>query len=240
MANEYTGFYFSLDEILDTRLAVLDIINPDATLELLQNGYFERESDNWELLTNGKIKNDEFKAIYSKRNKDVLKRSKLSGFGFYLKDFIIDVEKMFGTDPTINLPKIYLNIFPYTDLTEEEIDAVKFATEIACCCTLTEVEICCYKPEDITPLKIKNDFDFSFMYHFEDWKNIHVEMIGTQIMMGSYITAPKLYIEEIPKEEDNEIDDGVKMSAWQAAELCMLPFMVLNFLPVKHFSLFKP
>ena len=240
MSDKFTNFFFSLDEVLDTRLAVLDSIDPVATLELLQNGYFEREIDDWEMLTNGKIKNEDFKLRYKNRNKELLKKSKLSGFCNYIKDFIIESEKLFGTDPTVNKPKIILNVYPYTDLNDVERLALKDAVEICCSCVITEVEICCYSPAEIGPGLIKGEYEFTFMYHFEEWKALHIDSIGKQIMMGCYITAPQLYLGSIPEEEIYQIDEGLRMTPWQAGELCMLPFMVLNFIPVKNFSLFLP
>lgn len=240
MSDKFTNFFFSLDEVLDTRLAVLDSIDPVATLELLQNGYFEREVDDWELLTNGKIKNEEFQLRYKNRNKEILKKSKLTAFCDYIKGFVIESEKMFGSDPTVNKPNIVLNTYPYTDLNEVEKLALKDAVEICCGCIITQVELCCYSPAEIGPGLIKGEFEFTFMYSFEDWKSIHIESIGKQLMMGCYVTVPQLYKDKIPDEEMNQIDEGLRMTAWQAGELCMLPFMVLNFVPVKIFSLFLP
>lgn len=239
MASEYTSFYFSLDEILDTRLAVLDSIDPEATLTLLKEKYFDRTIDDWTLLTDGKITNEAFNERYEKRDVSVLKKSRLTGFCEYISGFVVEAESLFLQDPTVNKPKIYLNIYPYI-LSQEELDAIKIAVEISCSCKLTEVEICYFHPEDLTPIKIKNDYDFCFMYHFEKWKNLHIEEISKQVLMGCYINAPKLYISEIPKEEDEDVGGGMKMSSWQAAELCMLPFMVLNLVPVNIFCLYVP
>lgn len=240
MIEKYTSFYFSLDEILDTRAAVLDMINHEATLELLMNKYHERVVDDWETLTDGKIKNEDFKKIYSTRNKEVLKHSRISNFIPYISGFINDAENMFGYNPTINPPKIYLNIFPYTDLTEEELKDIKNSISYHCKCLLTQIEFCCYDQKSLTPNLIKNDFSFTFMYNFEEWKNKHIEAIGKQELMGVYINAPKLYISEIPEEEVADIGNGLKMSAWQATEMAMLPFMVLNLVPANIFSIYKP
>ena len=239
MSSQYTSFFFSLDEILDTRLAVLNILDPEATFELLKDGYFERDIDDWETLTKGKIKNKDFLDLYKKRDVEVLKKSRLTAFGEYLSRFIIDAEKMFGEDPTVNIPRIFLNVYPYI-LSAEELEAIKTAVSIACRCTFTEVEVCYYSQEEITPNKVKNEYDFCFMYHFETWKNKHIEEIGKQVLMGCYINAPRLFISEKPTEEDNDMGGGLKMTPWQAAEVCMLPFMVLNLIPVSIFSLYVP
>lgn len=240
MADKFTVFFFSLDEILDTRLATLDMIDPVATLEILQNGYFEREIDDWHKLSNGKIDNDNFKQLYKNRTKETLMKSRLTNFATYMQKFIVEAETLFGTDPTLSRPKILLNLYPYTDLDELEIETIKNAVSVSCHCLITELEVICLSPQEIHPLAIKLEYDFTFMYDFETWKNIHINSISKRDMMGCYVTAPRLFIDKQPSEDTYEIDEGLRMTPWQAAELCLLPFMNLNLIPVKNFSLFLP
>lgn len=241
MKKHNTTFFVHVDCLLDTRLALLNIMDPEVTFEILSDkSYFNRETDDWEKLTKGRIKNKDFKERYDARTKELLKNSKLSAFIAYLKDFIIDAEEIFTVDSTAGIPKIMLNMYPYNDLTEIEIIAFKEAIEISCSCTMTEVEVCYYNPYQLTPAKIKNDCEFFYIYNFEEWKNLHLESIGRKEMMGVYVTTPRLFIKEAPPDEYLEIDEGCKMTPWKAAEMCMLPFMNLNMIPVKYFSLFLP
>lgn len=238
MARHNTIFFISIDIILDTRLTILNEIDPDATLEILKNKkYFEREIDDWELLTDGKIKNEDFKLRYDKRNKETLKKSKLTKFPFYLKDFIKDAEDILSVDNTAGQPKIYLNTYPYLDLDDIEKEAFREAVEILCGCIITEVVLCCYNPHQLLPVKIKNEYEYMFLYNYEEWKNIHIDSIGRKDMMGVYVTVPKLFIEKVIPDEFLEIDEGLRITPWKAAEMCMLPFMNLNMIEADIFSL---
>lgn len=237
MIRHKTCFFVSIDVLLDTRLTIINEINPDATLEILKNKtYFERQHDNWEVLTDGKISNAEYKEKYAARNKQTLMKSKLTGFCLYLKDFIADAEEGYRTDPTTGFPTILINTYPY-QLTENEQQAFIEAMEIQCCCVITDVRICHYSPAELTPIKIKSEYEFLFIYDLEEWKSLHDEAIGRKDMQGVYVTIPKLFINEIMESEVFDVDDGAKMTVWKAAEMCLLPFFNLNFIPVKTYSL---
>lgn len=237
MIEANTAIYINIDDILDTRLAVLDSLDPVATFELLKHHYYTRELDDWELYTDGKIKNEDFTLAYKNRNKSILKKAKLTQLVPQLKEIINEMDAESIKNPNIDLPKIYLNYYPYEDLNDAEVESIRNAVNLTCGSIRSTVDLLYMSPHQLTPVFLKSITNFCFMYDFENWKNLHTTSLINGELIGVQINAPELYLKEIPDEKECYIDGKKLTTPFKAAELIMTPFLNLTYIPVRLYSM---
>lgn len=110
------GFLVSLDELFDTRLAVLEMMDFEKADELQVSGYFTRERDEFP-----GVDLYEFRKRYAQRNIAVLANSTMTNLMINLRDIIGSyiVENTYeNKEAEVDL---VLNTYPY-ELTKEELN----------------------------------------------------------------------------------------------------------------------
>jgi len=229
-----------LDCLLDTRLAVLNALSKVATTRITEDGsYWSRESDNFEELTQGVIRNAEFITAYAKRNKETLKRSRPTLITKLLHTISREVEAQKLSAPDVDSLKIDVNVYPYK-LTADELRVL--STAVMCYGGLeTEVTSVSVSLAELTPLAIKKQWDGVILYDFDKWFTCNAELLNSTPIPRHLMFAPALYIKPVEKSEDVQItsSQGMTINPFTAVEMGLVAHLTLELLRAEEFSLVR-
>lgn len=227
--------YLSLDSILDTRLATIEMMNPDAAVKLLESGWRKRNNDNYFQLTKGVIRNEEFYENYAKRDVETLKMARVSSIGPLLHQIASGLEAISAQDPEIKEIVVELNCWPYK-LTPELKEI--FGTAVGAYTSLsTRVEPVDVPPECLTPKYFKDSYSTVILYDFNQWQGKFANEIIEHKMPDVTIIAPMLFHTRIPTDEELMDKDGNIMNPWAAAEAMYIECFQLVLCEAAFFSI---
>ena len=230
-----------LDVILDTHMGTAALINSKAPLEILENDYVKRESNDLWKLTDYFTK-EEFIDRYKKRDIMTLKSSVLSNISKYALN-MIQTKLAESTDRGGELRvTVIINVFPY--VINKELETYLCAVVHRLFLALTYVEIRDLSMEDLRVEYLKNNNILSlFLNDFNDWIKIHFNELEQNPFPRLEIYAPmfcndlKTKIEEsiINGEMDEELVK--EMSPFRATEIALARHVSINYLPAEFFSI---
>lgn len=228
-------FLVDLDCILDTRLATLHLLNPDATPICLGSGYRERLIDDWPGLSSGLISQDDFQIAYRDRDKDVLKEAMPTRLLEYLRTLCRDMIQQRLNRPEIEDIVVVVNLWPYS-FTENEKTMLKamvgyyVGPEV-------EIKTTTLGQDSVTPSVLKKDYGGYFVYDFNRWFQTHHKELDTVACPGVSIFTPALFI-ELPDFEQlrAETEDLVTRNPFELMEIATVSKIRLSYLPPSHFS----
>lgn len=232
-----------LDVILDTRVATLLQLNEEVAIELLDNGFCSRPTDDLTGVTS-KITNDEFKTAYAKRDITTLKTARLTSYIFELATIVSDLTKSLISDDTrVEEPCIVINYYPYHDLDTETLADIIYA--ISCYTTdAIDIKAAYYEPRQLDLPYLKECSILTYItYDFTKW----FESVFT-IAKGkdAIISYPKLTIIApmvTPKIDsfDNLDGESLKLlqnkTPFEFMKLYWAPMFGLEFCPIELMSL---
>lgn len=116
-----------LDVLLDTRIAALSQANQAWAEKLVTKNYTTRISDEFQYLCK-EIDIEKYRETYRNRNVETLMVSLPTQFSFILDGVISIAELEHAKDnPDFEDVELEINYYPYTDLTEEELDELTVA-----------------------------------------------------------------------------------------------------------------
>lgn len=228
----------SLDEIMDTRLGTLHLLDKQFPKTMLQSDWHNRDSDRLILEGCNLSISDYFKA-YGKRNVNVLKSSIRTNIVEYINTKLVpdlidypEIEEMDST------PTLILNVFPY-QLDKEEKDSfsilMKHIFPFA-----DKVKLVNMSPKTITPNWLKdNGVYYFFNYDGVKWINIQ-----SDALLECPLTRLKLYmptIEQINAEPvtvdmQNEYPD---VNRFDLVAIAWSIYFTIQYIPVSEFSIIK-
>ncbi|MBE0438346.1 MAG: hypothetical protein IBX57_01070 [Gammaproteobacteria bacterium] len=225
-----------LDSILDTRISVLAKMNSDVASEFVSgDDYFNRDSDNFEKLAEGRVKLDDFKDQYSKRDKEILAYSRPTDVLAILNEMALEIEKQKLETPDVEGFVLYVNYFPYS-LTEDEKEM--FITSIMTYVGIeSEVRMISLPTKDLKPSYIKENYDGVVMYNLDEWLVLHSKELNKVLLPRVAFFCPALLIKEPESLEDLKIEGLEGLSPFVALEMLMVERINLNFLKPKQFSI---
>jgi len=196
--NVFKDIYLDLDAILDTRLGVLYTLD-QGLYEYYQNEgkkeYKNRLIDEFDY-----IPNKVFRYYYNRRNKFILKHSKLTPLLAILNITIDDmVSKRVMADKSIKKLKIDVNYYPYK-LDEDEI--LKLKASVYSQISAKEfviIEFISIPYEDLTS-SYCNNYGVMAMYDGNDWldkrgllKDIKITLPSTHLLLPYLLTKPIVF-----------------------------------------------
>lgn len=228
-----------IDVLLDTRISTISSINDEAAKYLLSNGYYDRLSDNFEVMTNGLITNEEFKEAYSKRDKEILKKSVVTKFTFALNGIVKNLINVSRNTPLINEIVIGINLWPY-HFDEDEKEALSLIlTNYLGQDISYKIEFVRLQPHTLTPSYIRENWEGYVTYDYDLWlRDQHLNLIdlpiprntimGPAVSKNEHIQSPVLKVEEL-----GEIEP------FKYLEVLLSPYISLELMESKYFSLHK-
>ena len=208
------NIYVELDSVVDTRLSTLYFLSPTIGEQEVQSGRYRRRiRDNF-----GPISYDIFRRYYNSRSKAVLE--------YGLPTYVVDLVKTHYGDLITDITqieleedvKIFINIFPYDLLEEEQEVIIKMFKEYIDDC---EIEIIYKSPKDLTPKWVLDNVGCMFMYDALPWLEYHSStgeiynhpilnvMLFTPALVtgdGSNLKIDKEYFESLQKALEFTID----------------------------------
>lgn len=227
----------SMDVLLDTRLGVINTINPEAAKALVKNpDYWERDHDDWYTLTGGLITNEQFAEAYALRGgantRKTLESSFESGMAPFLYQMLAhaDINAMDGMTGANEEIGIALNIAPYVLSVEERAAMVsivqaKYGDDL-------NVKIVDYHLHELTVDTLAAEFGAMIIYEFAEWFKYHHKQITESLFPEFNVIHPKLF-EVDPRELtiEERRHDLVRF------RLVTQHNMDINFIDTRYFSL---
>ena len=224
-----------LDALLDTRLATLSILDPQAAIDCLKDErYFSRIIDDFSEICG--IDRERFKEAYARRDTQTLEASTMTEMPFILAELTMKLELDVIDTPFASEVVVEINCHPYA-LDDEEKAIIAKAVGLRCG-DLTRV-VCVDLPlEDLTPQHVVQRYSGLILYNYRDWMASQLENFKKHRMPRVSVLAPALCHGEIPA-PDEFTRDGIAegISIFQLAEVGTVELYALSLLPAINFSI---
>lgn len=227
-----------LDCLLDTRIATVAQMDSLAAVELIDNDYWKRISDDFATLSGGLITNEAYQAQYAKRDKETLKGSRPTNLVNFLHDLVVSLENSPRRGVDYDRVVVDVNIHPYSLSDEERTMLVNSIMVFSG--GKTEVRIVKLPMGLVSPHELKTRWRSVFMYDFDGWFTQHQASVKTMNSPDTHLFVPQLlreHQEEVPSivegNEESEFD------TWRAMELAFSPKVCLEMLPAFEYSLLR-
>jgi hypothetical protein len=221
------GIMVDLDALFDTRLAILDELDPLLSAYVLENGYFKREEDNF-----GVCNFELFKKLYKARDLNTLAKSRITNVLSIVLDFANDYIKQHGAKRT---PNIYINTYPYRISSHACGDILKPLYNKTN--GKANIHLVYTPPEELTVDVCKKNLAYIIKYDFMDWL-ISLGKQGDILktpMNEITLIAPRLYQSGKPANIEETFSRN-KMEPYRCAEVFFSQYVKLELLVPELFS----
>lgn len=179
------GFYLSLDDLFDTRLATLERMDEEKANGLLTTGYYKRHRDDFP----GFDVND-FRRYYKERDKVTLAISRLTSLALHLSSLIGGYIVDNAAENRYAGYEIFLNIYPY-QLTEEEINEFVLCLKVITG-NIAPVRVLNARPEEITPEWLDDNIVYFYCYDWNHWMSLHSKECLQRRLDGVMMISPAI------------------------------------------------
>lgn len=232
-----------LDVLLDTRVATLFSIDAPEAINILNDGFCSRKTDDLEGVSEV-ISNDEYKKAYANRGVDTLKLARLTNYIFELASVVSQLARELANDDTrVEDPCIVLNHYPYRDLDEDTLADIVYA--VGCYVTdAIEIRVAYYEPTQLDLAFLKeNDILTYVTYDFQKWFESNFSIKKGKSSIVSYpkftIVAPRI----MPKADSFDYLDGdakkilQNKTPFDFMKLYWAPMFGIEYCPIELMSL---
>lgn len=186
-----SSLYIDLDSLYDTRLAILEAVDPAYAAYLLTHDYYTREYDKFIFIDEAT-----YDLIWRNRDINYLKSALTTPMVDFVAKFVSDSIERRNSSPFDSNIEIYLNIWPYKMSTET---AKQFAKPILKIIDGENIalNIVNMKPSDVTIKWCREKLAVMVMYEVSEWleSNFTNKSSGFKVMHIPDITVivPELY-----------------------------------------------
>lgn len=227
-----------LDALFDTRMGTLLGMDKQAANLIVKNGYQIREWDDFETLSEGKIRNADYQYEYANRNRDTLLRSIITGLPVVINSYIDTLMERIVRNVDVDMVSITLNTFPY-HLPGPDIQAM-----IECLGVMVpefvKINAVRHPHEVLDPLTLKGAYDAWATYAYDDWLKIHHQALLFKRINEMTVILPKVHTSD-PRKQDVQEDEAINQLDKHALQaMVMEEFIHLEHLPVVDFCFFTP
>ena len=195
-----------INMILDTRYGVLRRINEEAAVKIVTDPWYRnRDVDDFETISGGLIKNDEFKTLYEERAVETLVKSIITDCVYELGQ---DVKSSFVEMARLQFAQkieFHINYWPY-ELLPSEIQIMERAVQRLIPLP-GEVKLVNLDPKDVTPGLIDKEYDMFAYYNYEDWLKHHVDALYNHPIMDVTLLTPRISLSGIVPAPDHLVHD---------------------------------
>lgn len=229
--------YLELDCLLDTRVGLVALHAPAAAAKLMQEAYWDRESDDFEELTGGAVTHKQFKEWWVNRDKECLKASRPTNLIHILEQLSESLVISQVNVPFVSKLRYLVNYWPY-DLDQQEIEAMKQACEILTG-NVIEVNMVSISPSALTPKRVKRDMSLLIMYDYYTWMENQKDTFLVTPIPEVNMIAPAISHGRVLTTEDRTVEDFGEVSPFAIGEMVMATYISIQLLPVNFFSLLR-
>lgn len=229
--------YIDLDSLLDTRVGVVAVNDPEAAAMLMQEPYWLRESDDFAELTEGRVTHALFRQWWKARDKQAVVAARPTNIIRILEQLS---ESLVSSQ--VNLPfvakTLYLvNYWPY-QFEPLEVQAIQQACEILTG-NAVEVKMVSWSPEQMTPQKIKRDISLMIMYDYWAWMEAQRDNFAISPLPEVNLLTPAISHNHVVTQEDRTIEHFGEVNPFAVSEMVMSVYISIQMLPVTFFSLLR-
>lgn len=223
-----------LDTLLDTRLGVLEQINPDAACKVVEKDqYWSRIYTDWSQLTDGLVDNETFQDAWEARDTNVLHKSVVTGIPLVMCQVLSDYLGIQEDGLVEEDVELVVNVAPY-DLNATEIeDLEEILRELLysnLAITFRSIPL-----DEITPTLLNDEYALVVMFEMHRWIRVHCFGIIKQPCKGLNMIMPKL-MEKNP----GDLNNDQVYDEFTGFRLSLLPYFDIEFVDARWFSLINP
>lgn len=222
------GIYIDLDALLDTRLATIYSYGNEVMQSVLSDNYFDRTLDVFK-----GIDKEDFRAKYLNRDKKILQNAIICKVIKMIRELVEIMLQQALTSPFHTGPKIFLNIYPYKLLPEEEDVIIRGLIHVTN--KVADIEIINLTKEELTPEFIKDKLAILFKYDYTDWLEAQAENFKKNPCPEVGVIVPAIYANKEPTKEEYELLHENKLSPFKAIEIISAPLIGLKIHEVELF-----
>lgn len=240
----------SIDELKDTRLAVIGELSHEALQFILNNPepYMSRTKDDWETLTDHLVSQDDFIKQYAKRNFRHLCASPPTNFFFDLKRIIYQSVSDVLDDKVIEKSvNLIINLFPYK-CNRSEIVTLRNVLQMEYGFTNEYFNIrFIYKDlSEINEVYIKQNIDTFYIYNINDWlaankiEEINKLQLSDKVFVSSMLLREGFWSLDLSEKtviEIPELQKTVQLPPDKAIKLFTEEYINLNIIQASYFSI---
>lgn len=228
----------SLDELLDTRLAMVGIFNPEIVekwITTTSDDYFRRPSDDILWKSIGKTK-EEWKRLWNMRNTGLLKQSIMT----HIPNIITNVVLMYRDSQEHALGDLDVtldvNVYPYELSENEKTVLLELLNEKMP--IMKEIKLTWLSDNALTASYIKSNYDYVVMYNFNDWLNRNGKDLKPMLLTKIHFFVPRIFM-TLPDEsfiKELEKEKLLDMDVFKMTEAALAPKMGVTFVPPSDFG----
>ena len=222
------GIYIDLDALLDTRLSTIYGYGDEIMQGVLSDNYFDRLIDNFK-----GIDTDDFKTKYSNRTKSVLQNAIICKVIKMIRELVEIMLQQALTSPFHTGPKIFLNIYPYKLLPEEEDVIIRGLIHVTN--KVADIEIINLNKDELTPEFIKDKLAILFKYEYNEWLDAQANNFKEKPCPEVGVIVPAIYASKEPTKEEYDMLHENKISPFRAIEILSAPVIGLKLHEVELF-----
>lgn len=221
-----------LDALFDTRIGTIAKHDTALASRVLSSGnYFKRETDEFEDITVEK-----FKELYAKRDVETLKLSIVTNMVFLLQRIVKDAMCADSMAPNDEKLIIHLNIWPYDNLNQDEIDMFRDCLRYYTY-SYPEIVVISAPLDTLTPEYCKENYDIMIMYDYETYLETHLEALQKLQMPQVSLIGPQMCRCKKFDEEAEEEIKKMNIDRYRAMEIGMTPIVALKLMPVSLYCI---
>lgn len=232
-----------LDVLLDTRLGVISKYDEKIALEVLENGWVTRQSNEISQFTND-LSDEEYEELWRNRDSSVLPYSRMSSYIVELNSQVEQLKEQIIMDSgRIKEAGIIINTYPYTDLTKEELEDIVSAIEERIG-NVIPVMVSCMSPKEIDLPFLKNKGILTYIVN--DWIHWQQQAMAPEKGQECLVCNPKLTIiapKVINKMSDlkdltqNDKETMGNLDIFGVMQVYWAPVFGIQFCPIEIMSL---
>jgi hypothetical protein len=229
-------FLIEFDACLDTRLGTLSRISQEGVMAVMRNGYWRRDTDNFEELSGGLITNEQYKEMYAKRDVETLKASVVTRLFDLIGPMSKELMRRQAEQVEIGEIIVKVNFYPYV-LPDEDKQLILdlLATMMA---IVTKFKHCYIPIDQLTPRTIDRLADIYIMYNYDEWFTLHHESFKTEHYPMMAVMVPKIMHNKEQLTEELKIDPetGQERDPWHLHQLILAEYLSVDFQPAFIYS----
>lgn len=229
------GFYIDLDTLYDTRLATLELIDPEVAFYVLENGYHKRQDNDFPLV--GK---ELFENLYATRDLEVLEKAMPTKALEIIQSFIRAAERDNMESPRVGPIEIYINVYPFkvSKTVAQEMTKTLFETMAR----TADIHLINMSPEKVTPAFFQKSISVALMYDYGPWLDVHSKNDNfrkNQIPDVS-LFVPSLYFVGKPSEAELREFERTGPNVFKLIEIGASQIVGLEFVDNEYFNAVVP
>lgn len=232
MARKDKGLYLELDAAVDSRMATLAIIDPEAVSRMPPSNYLMRTRD---VFSEYGVDHELFTVAYRNRDVQTLKNSVMTAIMTTVQQVIVEYVTTVNANRS-GPAEIDLNIYPY-NLTAEQCELYAALIEFRLK-GVVKVNVIRKEPNQLTLGALDSEYHTAIIYNWVEWACAIEESFKTEACPQLTVIAPNLL-----HGTDEGLDDPVTVAAFKAAhptaymEFALMDKVGITFAPISQFSI---